>query len=359
MRSRVDEMDELRTPTPCEEYRYRQEARVVSRITIPDEVSGLVALRQWRLHPGMYLVSAFQQRRFASKVVWADEIPTAENHNGIYGWRPPLMFNQLECYPREAAIGLVEMNGHVVVHENGVLRAECCRILMLIAHSDFAARLSRIYGVPAIAEDSLRGVCERVRSWMYSHDGINLLKRNADLISDMQARKLLAQVDRLRVQTEEPAPVEEIPECLKDTGEVIQKNTIPRPSYAHPFTLIVRNAALQQRLSGGWIAFADMYGFRLNARIAVLQAAWPNLLNRPLTVMLDRRLSAQEDYVLIGPACCKATTSQFGIKDSTEEISLHADWLRSEIDWLNANVNGQYRWQREQRQGSSEAHLDV
>jgi len=352
MQSRSQTPEELRTPTACEHQRYQYEAVISDRISLPKDVSGLVAIREWSLGRGMYLRSIIQPRRYSSAVIWADETPTAGNRNGIYAWRLPIIGQGLMGFPCETVIGVVEMSGQVVVHEDGILRGECCRILMLIAHPDFAVRLSRIYGIPTMAADGHSGACQTILAWLCSHDGIGFLKWNADLMSDMQAQRLLGQVDGLNVGTEEGSSTQEMTEDLKDRGEIIQKNVHRKQECSPSYGLIVRRAALQQRYPGGWKAFADAHNCSSNTDITVLQADWPNLLDEPLTELLDRGLADQEDYVLVEPVCPKSSGSQPGMNSDSAEVSLCADWLRTQVDWLNANVNGRYRWQEAIGHGS-------
>ncbi len=232
----------------------------------------------------------------------------------------------------------------MVVHEDGVLRGECCRALMFIAHPDLAVRLSRIYGIPAMASDSWSYVCRSIHSWMYSNDGISVLKHNADLISDMQAKKLLSQVGSLRTETQPGTLAKRICEYLKDKGEPLQEDS----DYIWPctpyFTLIVRTAALQQRLPEDWKAFLDEGSFMRNDTIAVLQAECPGEVNSPLSRMLDSGFADQKDYVLTLPVCPRSSRLRRHSDGKSGQISLRADWLRSEIDWLNARTRAKFWW---------------
>lgn len=356
MRYSVQTPQELRESISSEEHRYRHDANIVDGIVLPKDVSGLVATRQWRLQPRMYIASVVHRRRYGSSVIWADKIPTAANSHGIYAWRLPVIEGLLRGYNAGTLTGMVELSGQVVVHEDGILRAECCRILMLIAHPDFAVRLSRIYGTPVMAADCRDEVTQKVISWLYTRDAAMYLKWNADLVADMQAKRLLDQVEGLDGGGRGAHRAEEVPEALKDRGELVHEETQRRPRCRHYYTLIVRNAALQQRLPGGERAFTTKFRCVSNAEISVLQEVAPNLLNRPLAEMLVSGLCDQEDYVLIEPVCLGSSPTHKADDGIQGETSLKVNWLRTETDWLNANTNGYYRWQRHKRQGSSTAH---
>ncbi len=333
-----------KTQAECEEYRYRYEPEIVDRIILPDDVSGLVGIRQWGLHQDFYITSVVFRRRYDSPVIWADKIPTAKNRNGIYACRVPVLPSGATNHWHDTVLGVVELTGQVVIHEDGVLRGECCRALMFIAHPDLAERLSRVYGIPAMASASWSCVFRSIHSWIYNNDGISVLKHNADLVSDMQAKKLLSQVDSLRTETEQGTLAERVCEYLKDKGEPLQEDS----DYIWPctpyFTLIVRNAALQQRLSGDWKAFLDEGGFIRNDTIAVLQAECPSEVNGPLSSMLGSGFTDQEDYVLTLPACPRSSRFRPHSDGKSGQISLRAGWLKSEIDWLNARIRGRYWW---------------
>ncbi len=100
-----------KTQDECEEHRYRYEPRIVDRIMLPDDVSGLVGVRQWGLHQDLYITSVIFRRRYDSPVIWADKIPTAKNRNGIHAWRVPLPPNGAIDYRDETVLGVVELTG--------------------------------------------------------------------------------------------------------------------------------------------------------------------------------------------------------------------------------------------------------
>jgi len=337
--------DKLKQPAALEWERYRYEANVVDRIIIPRDMVGLVGIRRWRLQPGMYIGSAYRALRYSSSVIWADRAPTARNSGGIYAYLPPAAGYLLErSVIQEGVIGIVEMTRQVVIHQDGTLRGERCRILMFIAHSEFASRLSRIYGVPAVVANCDSEARAKITSWVCSREGVTLLKWNVDLVSDIQAKKLLRQVDSLRDDDQGAPLAEDVPERFRDRGEVIRDETEAKPACSDCFTLIVRNAALEERSPGGLGSFADTYGCVTDGTISVLQERSPVPLNEPLAELLASGLSQEEDYILVEPMCfrCRAVNPERkGVPRST---GLHVDWLRAEIGWLNASVEGRFHW---------------
>src|SRR4030042_3577964 len=102
----------LKQPTALEWDRYRYEANVVDRIIVPRDISGLVGIRRWRLQPGMFIASAYKGLRYSSGVIWADTIPTARNHAGIYVCQLPATGYVLKGdVIRDWVTGIVELAG--------------------------------------------------------------------------------------------------------------------------------------------------------------------------------------------------------------------------------------------------------
>lgn len=337
--------DRLRQPSTLEWERYRCEADVVDRITIPKDIVGLVGIRRWRLQPGMYIASAYRDLRYSSSVIWADRVPTARNSGGIYAYLPSAAGHLPgETIIREGVIGIVELTGQVVIHGDGTLRGERCRILMVIAHSEFASRLSRIYGVPAVIANCQSEARAKVVSWLCSREGVMLMKWNVDLVSDMQAEKLLRQVDSLRDDTGDRALADDVHEVLKDKGEVISDGAKARRACSDCFTLVVRNAALEERCPVGLGGFAHMYGCVTNGAVSVLRERSPAGLNEPLAELLACGLAREEDYVLVEPRCSTCPLSRAGGVGRPRKTRLRASWLKSEVVWLNANAGGQFYW---------------
>lgn len=346
--------DESTRPTDSECYRYRYETNVVDRVTLPQDICGLVGIRYWQLDPGMYIVSATRRRRYDSSVIWADRTPTATNRNGIYAHQLPAA----DHWPRELpilgyAFGIVELSGHVVVHEDGVLRGERCRILMLIARADVASYLSRIYGVPVMVPKDGRTGVEQIESWLRSCEGVAILKWNVDLISEIQAKRLLSQVEGLKDELQKGQSTEETPEDLKDKGELVRNETDHKAACGHYFALIARNAALDDKFPTGRRAFGNKYGFLSNTEISVLQVASPNSLNEPLTEMLSGGLSREEDYVLIEPMCLGCRLFNPKAKTRPRRTRLHPNWLRDQVGWLNASIEGRYYWHESTKSAGS------
>ena len=342
--------DRLKQPTALEWERYRYEANVVDRIVIPKDISGLVGIRRWRLQPGMFIASTYQALRYSSGVIWADTTPTARNRVGIYAYELPAASRALGGdVIRDGVVGIVELTGQVVIHEDGTLRGERCRVLMFITHSEFASRLSRLYGVPAMVANCGGEAQVKVTSWLCSREGVMLLKWNVDLISDLQANRLLSQVDSLRDGEHDATPADDVPEHLKDKGEAIPDETATKPACSDRFTLIVRNVSLGQGSPTGWKTFASTYACVSNGTISVLQARSPASLNKPLADLLAGGLSREQDYVLLEPVCFRCREMNPKRKRIARSTSLHANWLIMEIGWLNANVEGWFCWRQSVR----------
>ncbi len=186
----------------------------------------------------------------------------------------------------------------------------------------------------------------KVTVWLCSREGVMLLKWNVDLVSDIQAKKLLSQVDSFKDDDQEAAPVDDVLERLKDRGEVITGETVAKPACSDRFTLIVRNASLGQASPEGWKAFASTYSCVSNGTISVLQARSPASLNKPLAELLASGLSREEDYVLLEPACFRCRAMNPKRKRVARSTGLHASWLSMETGWLNANVEGRFCWRQ-------------
>lgn len=337
--------DNLKQPTAREWERYRYEANVVDRIIVPRDISGLVGIRRWRLYPGMYIASPHRALRYSSNVIWASRAPTAGNSTGIYAYLPQAAGDLLEgSVMRDGVIGIVELTGQVVIHQDGTLRGERCRMLMLIAHAEFAGRLSRIYGVPAVIANCDPGAEVKITSWLCSREGVMVLKWNVDLVSDIQAEKLLSQVDSLRDDGQDAPAADHGAGRFRDRGQLIGDRTETKRACSDCFTLIVRSAALEERYPGGAGEFAGAYACVSNGRISVLQAKSPASLNAPMAGLLANGLSREKDYVLLEPMCprCRAVNPER--KGVPRSSGLHAEWLQTEIGWLNASVEGRFHW---------------
>jgi len=353
--------DNLKKPTALESDRYRYEANLVDRIIVPGDISGLVGIRRWRLKPGMHIGAVYRALQYSSSVIWADKVPTAANSSGIYAYLPQATGNIL-CEPgiREGVIGVVELTRQVVIHEDGTLRGERCRILMFFAHSEFAARLSRIYGVPAMTVDCDAEAQARIISWLCSREGVTLLKRNTDLVSDIQAEKLLSQVDSLRDNGRIAAPADCVRERSRDRGRVMGDGTeTANKACSYCFTLIVRNAALEERCPGNPADFTHTYGCTTDGTISVLQERSPAALNEPMAELLAGGLSQEEDYVLLEPVCSRCRPSAPIAKRRLRKIRLSASWLRNEVAWLNANTAGHFYWRESVRKAKSPSQSET
>jgi hypothetical protein len=76
----------------------------------------------------------------------------------------------------------------------------------------------------------------------------------------------------------------------------------------------------------------------------VLQERSPAALNGPLAELLAHGLSQEQDYVLLEPMCLRCRAVNPERKGVPRSTGLHVDWLRTEVGWLNANVDGRFHW---------------
>ena len=97
-------------------------------------VLGIVAYRRWDFKVGVGRLFSMGRDYSWDEVVFADLVPTEDNTNGIYGYElsPTGLFGLGPLYLKDwRATGLIEMRGRVVVHNDGVLRAEWAKILCI------------------------------------------------------------------------------------------------------------------------------------------------------------------------------------------------------------------------------------
>ena len=96
-------------------------------------VLGIVAYRRWNFAVTLGLFSTSHECVW-NEVMFADSVPTKDNTSGLYGHElSPAGLCETDasyCVAGQAS-GLVEMRGRVVVHNDGVLRAEWAKILCI------------------------------------------------------------------------------------------------------------------------------------------------------------------------------------------------------------------------------------
>jgi hypothetical protein len=150
--------------------------------------------------------------------MWADEVPEPLNSNGIYAYH--LLSHQHATFPMGGyfIIGMVELAGRVIEHEDGSYRAECCRVLHFLAPTTTATRLSRVYGVPCTIADCKEEAGRKMLDWLGGPDGLRCLHHNAQLQADLEAERLLREVAALDDGPHTKVSGAIIPEEMKDRG---------------------------------------------------------------------------------------------------------------------------------------------
>ena len=184
----------------------------------------------------------------------------------------------------------------------------------------------------------------KITSWLCSRECAMVLKRNADLVSDMQAERLLRQVSGLKGDSQDDVVADDTPEHLKDKGEEIGHKPEVKQACLDSFILIVRNTSLAKASPARWTIFASTYAFMSGGTISVLQAKSPASLNTALAELLASGLSREADYVLLEPMCLRCSVANPEVTCKPEKTRLNTGWLKNEIAWLNANIGGRFYW---------------
>jgi len=110
-------------------------------------IKGLIAYRAWNsqvkgsLHPCVVSTDSWNR-----EVAFADEIPSERNAHGLHA-------TKIEVFRQNGygdyISGLVDLYGRVIEHSDGVLRAECARILCIFievdSESNYIALLTGVY----------------------------------------------------------------------------------------------------------------------------------------------------------------------------------------------------------------------
>jgi hypothetical protein len=107
----------------------------------------------------------------------ADKVPAENNRNGIYAYQ---LGSWVPTWPHH--VGIVEMLDHIEVHADGVLRAEKCKILVIIVNwgrVHWAREISARYNVPVYVSNYPE---QAFRTWLLGPDGIKWLNHNFNLI---------------------------------------------------------------------------------------------------------------------------------------------------------------------------------
>jgi len=97
-------------------------------------VEGMLALRFWQLTPGSRLGSTAVQNTWKT-INYADEVPEENNSRGLYAilLSPSRTHTGSMFYSSSNQVsGIVEVRGKIIIHKDGVLRAEWARILNIM-----------------------------------------------------------------------------------------------------------------------------------------------------------------------------------------------------------------------------------
>lgn len=136
------------------------------------QLKGMLAYRGWDMKVKGVLSPAvmWSENAWKNEVAYADLPPTRENGHGLHATRiERFRSNSYGRYSESAivdaeVIGLVDMYGKIVEHADGVLRAECARIcmIMIVIENNNALRTMA------------SGVYEAVK-WQYPHVPVHMV----------------------------------------------------------------------------------------------------------------------------------------------------------------------------------------
>ena len=269
-----------------EKNRYKFEPVVADIIALPVDLQGIVAIRQWKLEPGLFLNSTNQPRRYSSSFIWADLLPDPHNHSGIYAHQLLDYAMVTSGFTGGCVIGIVELAGRVIEHTDGIHRAECCRVLQFLAHTSLAARLSRVYGVPCVIADCSNEAGRKMVSWLGSHDGIRCLQWNLQFPADLGAEKLLSEIESLSDGLQQPVENDDIPEARKDRGRLPSKYTSEAKLDCRGGGIVIRNEAIKSKYPGGMEAFTVNHQCIYNDNFTMVIENIPGVLKGVLTAAL-------------------------------------------------------------------------
>lgn len=97
-------------------------------------VEGMLVLRYWRLTPGCRLKSTAVNHTWKT-INFADEVPEENNNKGLYGLMLSPSRTQASSIlymSNNQLSGIIEARGKIIVHKDGVVRAEWTRILNIM-----------------------------------------------------------------------------------------------------------------------------------------------------------------------------------------------------------------------------------
>ncbi|MBU2051351.1 MAG: hypothetical protein KKH61_20580 [Gammaproteobacteria bacterium] len=125
------------------------------------KLKGFLAYRAWKIEiKGRLTPSVMTKEQAWSKpVAFANSVPCTANHNGLHATRiEKWESNSYDSYGQSVS-GLVDLYGKVVEHADGVMRAECARIMCMfltVVDDNYLVMLAS--GVYARLHDNYPGV---------------------------------------------------------------------------------------------------------------------------------------------------------------------------------------------------------
>ena len=270
-----------------EKGRYKFAPVVVDNITLPRELHGIVAVRQWKLESGIFLASVTQPRRYSTGFIWANVLPRPRNQNGIYACQL-MHYSKITSGPLFGyVIGIVELAGQVIEHTDGIYRAECCSVLQILVHTCLAERLSRVYGVPCVRADCDADVNRKIVNWLSGYDGIRCLQWNLQLTADLETERLLGEVESLSADVQQPVEGDDISEDQKDKGGWVSKYTNAVKLDCGDGGVLIRNGAIKSKYPGGMEAFTFNHPCIYNNDFTLVKDEFPGTLFAALADMAD------------------------------------------------------------------------
>jgi hypothetical protein len=171
----------------------KYDPQVLTHLVVPSTTKGLVGIREWDWINHV-LTSRNHKFTWTSSQMTADNIPAENNQSGIYAYQ---LGAWVPNWPHH--IGIVEMLGHTEVHADGTLRAESCKILVIIVNwgrVGWAREISSRYNIPVYVSHFPE---QAFREWLLGSDGIKWLNHNYNLLYQTrfnimeQAEKLLGE----------------------------------------------------------------------------------------------------------------------------------------------------------------------
>ena len=164
------------TIQPIDSLPAKYAPQFLTRLVLPGTIKGLVGIREWDWVDNL-LTSRNNKYIWVSSKMTADKIPAENNLNGIYAHR---LGSLVPTWPHH--LGIVEMLGHIEVHSDGIIRAEQCKILVIIVNwgrKGWGKEISSRYNIPVYISNFPE---QAFREWLLGSDGIKWLNHNYNLL---------------------------------------------------------------------------------------------------------------------------------------------------------------------------------